>query len=260
MRVSNRYLTNLAPDDVAGFYDGFRRLLSDVCGAKIESAPEAADALIAQVATITDEPIGLETRLALTLLADLNSNGELDRLWFGRGSIKGRVQPYSLIIEDLSQIDPFCSSVGIVRYRNGNPWFALQTVDISKDVCTIQVLSRRIRRKQVELTQEQSTGRPVLRAFLYQFLAEFDCGQSVIITDSPPSIDPVRGILVETFGAPLELENTMLFEGENTFVRISWVGFWAVTLWIPDANAPHLISKDLCKALAFHPDNLKPVV
>lgn len=260
MRVSNRYLTNLAPDDVAGFYDGFRRLLSDVCGAKIESAPKASETLIAQVATITDEPIGLEARLALTLLADLKSNGELDRLWFGRGTITGRVQPYSLIVEDLSRIDVTCPSVGFVRFRKGNPWFALQSTDIAKDICTVQVLERRMRRKQVELVQAQSTGRPLLRAFLYQVLAEFDCGESVIITDSPPSIDPVRGILVETFGAPLELENTMLFEGENTFVRISWVGFWAVTLWIPNANAPHLISKDLCKALAFHPDNLKPVV
>ncbi|WP_049835354.1 hypothetical protein [Octadecabacter temperatus] len=257
--MSNRYLTNLAPDDVAGFYDGFRRLLSDVCGAKIESAPEAADALIAQVATITDEPIGLEARLALTLLADLKSNGELGRLWFGRGTITGRVQPYSLIVEDLSRIDVTCPSVGFVRFRKGNPWFALQSADIAKDICTVQVLERRMRRKQVELVQAQSTGRPLLRAFLYQVLAEFDGGQSVIIMDSPPSIEPIRETFTQILGTPLDLENTMFFERENTFVRVSWVGFWTVTLWIPNANAPHLISDDVCKALSFHPDSLKPV-
>lgn len=260
MQANRPYFKDLAADDVAGFYDQFRRMLIEVCEADIAPDPVGAKTLIAAVQQTVDVALGLEARLGLTLLADLNSNGALDKLLFGRGTILGKVQPYILEIEDLSAIDPSCKVTSFLRYRKGNPWFALPHDEICNDSCTVHTIERRVRRKQVELSLAGTTGLPSLRAFLFQFLAEKDLGRSVIITGCPLDDDAFFDLATREFGPPLDLENTQFFEGENTFVTAKFMaGFRAVTIWLPNGDAPHAISDEMCKMLEFTPSALHPV-
>lgn len=260
--MNRTYFDNVKGADLPGFLEGLHLFIASQCPIGeigTEAAKTRGDDLIAQVAAIAGTP-GTPISATLRFLAELESSGRFDQLLFGTGTIGGKTQPYSLVIQDLSTLDPFCNAVSFMRYNKGNPWFGFEIGDIASDVFMIKTFERRVRKKKTELLWSAGMNPRELQLFLWSWFNRCDAG--VQFTDCPDIDDDVLSDLAKVFPVTVPFSGQgALFEAPNTYLAIYFTSLgWVASVTIPDARLEHAFTPTILRMVDITPSIIETEV
>ncbi|WP_375279776.1 hypothetical protein [Pseudooctadecabacter sp.] len=195
-------------------------------------------------------------------MGDLQADGLFDTLLHSGGTISGKTQPYSVVIEDLKTYDPFCDAVSVFRFKKGNPWFGFRRDDIATDAPRPWSFSRTVRKGRTELSFDGAMVPPNLTLFLWRWFARVTATTPSVFGDSPNLRPNAFSDLSKHFETALIWpDRGALFVNENSAVELSFSSLgWMSNILIPDASRPHDFTDDICALLDLSPKTLASVV
>lgn len=260
MRTNSFFRTHDAAD-FAAFLEGLRRFIDQHNpapeGGGTNPAPQWRDQLL-DFAPDASAQIGQ----TLDFMGDLQADGLFDTLLHGVGTVSGKTQPYSVVIEDLKAYDPFCDAVSIFRFKKGNPWFGFRREDIATDTPRPWSFSRTVKKGQTELSFNGAMVPANLSLFTWRWFARVTGTTSSTFGDSPELTPTALSDLSKHFETALIWpDQGALFVNENSAVELTYSSLgWMSNILIPDASQPHEITDEICTLLDLSPKTLASVI
>lgn len=253
--MSKTYFDTVDGADLSGFLKALHHFIATefpVGDIHTQQAQTRGDELISQVGAIAG-PVGPSMANVLRFLAQLETSGRFDKVLFGKDSISGQTQPYSISIEDLSTIDPHCNAVSVMRYKKGNPWFGLNVSDIETDTATIRIFERRVRKKKTEISWSSGMNPREIQPFLWTCFAA--CPAGVQFSDSPSIDAAVFPELAKVFPIVLQFsEQAAFFEAPNSYLAVHFTSLgWVAAITIPDVRIGHAFTPAILTMLDIPP-------
>ena len=233
--MPERYFAPGQIRDIAADFAAMSRIAHDLHGQTIAPNPQSGNPLHDALTQLSGATLGEELTHGCAFLAAALDSGAFDMLMHGKGTITGKVQPYKIIACDLRKLDPHCNHLSFMQYRKGNPWFGIDMMHLSQDICPVQVIERRVRKKKVELIlQDQHLS---LISFIWKVIVQQVGPRGAVFVDVLDDFDGMFADASAAYGPPAQLsENHYVFESPNLFIDTYFNAGWEVQYSIIDTN------------------------